>query len=70
MYAVAVSLVIQLALAFGLAGLLWPDKLLPLFDVLMFPRPASYRTVRTSSLAAIFLSVVLFFSLVPRGRDF
>lgn len=70
MYALAVSLVIQLTLAFGLAGLLWPDKLLPVFDVIMFPRPASYRTVRSSSLAFILLSVVLFFSLLPGGREF
>jgi len=68
MYALAVSLVIQLTLAFGLAGLLWPDKLLPVFHVLMFPWPASYRTIRTGSLAAILLSGVLFFSLVARGR--
>ena len=70
MYAVAVSLVIQLILAFGLAGLLWPDKLMSVFDVLMFPWPASQRTIRTSSLAAILLSGVLFFSLVARGRWF
>jgi len=70
MYALAVSLVIQLTLAFGLAGLLWPDKLLPVFDVLMFPWPASHRTIRASSLAAILLSGVLFCSLVARGRGF
>jgi hypothetical protein len=70
MYALAVSLLIQLTLAFGLAGLLWPDKFLPVFDVLMFPWPASYRTIRTSSLAAILLSGVLFFSLLARGRGF
>jgi hypothetical protein len=70
MDALAVSLVIQLILAFGLAGLLWPDKLLPVFDVLMFPWPASCRTVRASSLAAILVSVLLFFSLLPHGRDF
>jgi hypothetical protein len=66
----ALSLVIQLTLAFGLAGLLWPDKLLPVFDVLMFPWPASYRTIRTSSLGAILLSALLFFSLLARGRPF
>jgi hypothetical protein len=70
MYALALSLVIQLTLAFGLAGLLWPDKLLPLFDVLMFPWPASYRTIRTSSLATIFLSGALFFSLLAHARWF
>jgi hypothetical protein len=67
MYALGVSLVIQLTLAFGLAGLLWPDKLAPVFDVLLFPWPASARRIRSSSLAAIFLSVLLFVALVPRG---
>jgi len=70
MYALAVPLVIQLTLAFGLAGLLWPDKLLSVFAVLMFPWPASYRTIRTSSLVAILLSGMLFGALVARGRWF
>jgi len=68
MQALALSLVIQLALAFGLAGLLWPDKLVPVFDVLLFPWPASHRTIRTSSLASIFLYALLFLSLFARGR--
>jgi hypothetical protein len=65
MHTVGVSLVIQLALGFGLAGLFWPEKLAPVFDVLMFPWPASYRTVRLNCIAAIILSVLLFLSLVP-----
>ena len=39
-------LVIQLCLAFGVGGLFWPDKLMPLFSVLMFPWTASYRAIR------------------------
>ena len=66
MHSVGVSLVIQLSLALGLAGLFWPEKLAPVFDVLMFPWPASYRTVRANSIAAIMLSVLLFLSLMPR----
>ena len=68
MHALAVSLVVQFALAFGLAGLLWPHKLVPVFDVLLFPWPASHRTIRTSSVAAILLSGLLFASLLPRGH--
>ncbi len=52
-------LVIQLCLAFGLAGLFWPEKFRPLFDVLLFPWAASYRAVRANSLAAIGLSLLL-----------
>jgi hypothetical protein len=66
MHRVGVSLVIQFSLAFGLAGLFWPEKLAPVFDVLMFPWPASYRTVRVNSIAAIALSVLLFLSRIPR----
>jgi len=66
MHSVGVSLVIQVSLALGLAGLLWPEKLAPLFDVLMFPWPSSYRTVRANSIAALLLSALLFLSLLPR----
>jgi hypothetical protein len=54
-----VLLVANFSLIFGAAGLLWPEKLLPLFDALMFPWPATFRTVRANCLAAI-----LFFALL------
>lgn len=53
------SLASQLCLAFGMAGLFWPEKLLPVFDVLLFPWAASYRAVRAHSMAAIGLSLLL-----------
>jgi hypothetical protein len=52
-------LVAQLCLAFGVAGLFWPEKFRALFDVLLFPWAASYRSVRVNSLAAIGLSALL-----------
>jgi hypothetical protein len=52
--------VVQLCLAFGVAGLLWPERLMPIFEVLMFPWAASYRGIRANSIAAIGLSVLLF----------
>jgi hypothetical protein len=64
MHSVIVGVVAQFSLAFGIAGLFWPDKFLVLFDVLMFPWPASYRTVRANSLGAIVLSVLLAARLV------
>jgi len=54
-----IILFVQSALAFGVAGLLWPEKFMALFDVLMFPWPASYRTIRLNSLAAIALALLL-----------
>jgi len=58
-----VCLLIQLFLVFGVAGLLWPDKFIPLFDVLLFPWAASYRAIRANSIAAIAGSVLLFVKL-------
>ena len=52
-------LVVHFCLAFGVAGLFWPEKIMPLFDVLMFPWAATYRSVRANSLAAIGLSILL-----------
>lgn len=46
-------LIVQLNLIFGLAGLIWPDKLMPVFGLLMFPWPASYRAIRTHGIVAI-----------------
>ena len=57
----------EVCLAFGVAGLFWPDKFMPLFDVLMFPWAASYRIVRAHSLAAIAASLLLLLMLVKVG---
>ena len=51
--------VVQICLAFGVAGLFWPEKIMPLFAVLMFPWAASYRSVRANSIAALGLSILL-----------
>ena len=61
-----VSLVVQLSLTFGLAGLLWPERLIAFFDVLMFPWPATHKFVRANGWAAILLSFLLFLGLVAR----
>jgi hypothetical protein len=45
--------IVQLNLMFGIAGLVWPDKFLPLYGVLMFPWPASHRAIRMHGLVAI-----------------
>jgi hypothetical protein len=51
--------VVQLGLAFGLAGLFWPDKFMPLFEALMFPWAASRSAIRANGIAAIGLSLLL-----------
>jgi hypothetical protein len=57
-------LTVQSCLAFGIAGLFWPEKLMPVFEVLMFPWAASYRGLRANSIAAIALSLLLFARLL------
>ena len=52
-------LIVQVCLAFGVAGLFWPEKMRPFFDVLMFPWAASHRSVRANSVAALGLSILL-----------
>jgi hypothetical protein len=58
MQEVELCVMVQLFLAFGLSGLFWPEKLKPVFEVLMFPWSASYRSIRANSVAAIGLSVL------------
>ena len=62
------SLIVQFSLAFGVAGLLWPERLVSFFDVLMFPWPATYKLVRANAWAAITLSLLLFVALVAGLR--
>jgi hypothetical protein len=46
-------LIVQLNLIFGVAGLMWPDKLLPVFGLLMFPWPPSHRAIRIHGVVAV-----------------
>lgn len=59
MNSLGLCLVVQLGLSFGFAGLFWPNKFVPLFDILLFPWAASYRAIRANSIVAIGLSVLL-----------
>lgn len=46
-------LIVQLNLVFGIAGLVWPEKFMRLYRILMFPWPASYRAIRVHGVVAI-----------------
>ena len=46
-------LIVQLNLIFGVAGLIWPDKLMPVFGLLMFPWPASHKAIRIHGVVAV-----------------
>jgi hypothetical protein len=64
MNALGLCLILQLCLAIGVAGIFWPEKLMPIFQTLMFPWPATYRGLRTNSLLALCLSLLLFARLM------
>ncbi len=57
-------IIVQLNLVFGIAGLVWPDKFMRLYGVLMFPWPASYRAIRTHGVVAIVGYVMVLGKLV------
>jgi hypothetical protein len=57
-------IIVQLNLIFGIAGLVWPDKFMRLYGLLMFPWPASYRAIRTHGIVAIAGYVVVLAKLV------
>lgn len=59
-------LVVQLTFTFGVAGLLWPEKLVAVFDVLMFPWPATYKLVRANAWGALAIAVILFVAVLNR----
>jgi hypothetical protein len=64
MNVLVLCLLVQLCLAFGVAGLFWPEKVRPVFDVLMFPWPSTFRSLRLNSIAAIAVSILLLARLV------
>jgi hypothetical protein len=64
MNALGLCLIVQLFLAVGVAGLFWPDKLMPIFETLMFPFPASYKGLRANSVLALGLSLLRLAKLV------
>jgi len=53
METVLFCLLVQANLIFGVAGLLWPDKLMPYFAIMMFPWPATERALRVHGIVAI-----------------
>jgi hypothetical protein len=62
----ALCLAVQLFLAFGVAGLLWPEKFMPLFGVLMFPWQANPRIIRANGMLAIAAYLLMIATLLAR----
>jgi hypothetical protein len=59
--------IVQMNLIFGVAGLIWPDKLMPIFGLLMFPWPASSRAIRVHGMVAIGAYLLVLVKLVTIG---
>jgi K+-transporting ATPase c subunit len=57
---------VQLFLAFGVAGLLWPEKFMSVFGVLMFPWQANDRIIRANGVLAIAAYLAIIATLVVR----
>lgn len=60
-------LIMQACLAFGVAGLVWPEKFMPVYGVLMFPWPASYRAIRANGLVVIGAYMIVVTKLLATG---
>jgi hypothetical protein len=60
MRAVVFPFIVQICLVFGMAGLFWPEKVKPVFELLMFPWFPTYRTLKIHSIGALALSALLF----------
>jgi len=62
--------IVQLNLVFGVAGLLWPEKFMSVYGILMFPWPATNRAIRTHGIVSIagYLLVVVRLVLGPHLR--
>jgi hypothetical protein len=66
MSSLGLSAVVQMSLMAGLAGLLWPERIMPVFAVLMYPWVPTRRTLWIHSLGAVALSLLLFLTLWVR----
>jgi hypothetical protein len=66
-YSFVFCLAAQLLLAFGVTSVLWPDKLMPFFGVLMFPWTANNRLIRVNGIAVIGIYLLLIGKLFAVG---
>lgn len=60
----AVCLLVQLYLMFGVSGLIWPERLMSTFELLMFPWPANHRVIRANGAIAVATYMIVLFRLI------
>jgi hypothetical protein len=56
-------LLVQLYLMFGVSGLIWPERMMSTFELLMFPWPANHRVIRANGLIAVGTYLIVVFRL-------
>jgi len=61
-------LIVQVNLIFGVAGLMWPDRLMPVFGLLMFPWPASHRAIRIHGIVAVIGYLLVVAKILTTGQ--
>jgi hypothetical protein len=60
-------LIMQVSLAFGLTGLVRPEKLMPLFGILMFPWRATHNVVRANGVLIVGAYLAVLAKVVGTG---
>ena len=68
MKGIGLCVLIQVCLMFGMAGFLWPEKFMSVFDVLMYPWAATHKGVRANGLAAIAFSLLILLGMMVGAR--
>ena len=68
MEAVGYPIIVQFCLICGMLGLFWPEKVKPVFELLMFPWFPTYRTVKLHSIGALAMSALLFLTWILHSR--
>jgi hypothetical protein len=63
----ALCLIMQISLAFGLMGLVRPERLMPLFAVLMFPWRATHNVIRANGVLIVGAYLAVLAKIVGTG---
>jgi hypothetical protein len=56
-------LLVQLYLMLGVSGLIWPDRMMSTFELLMFPWAANHRVIRANGVIAVATYLIVLFRL-------
>ena len=63
----ALCLIMQVSLAFGLTGLVRPEKLMSLFAILLFPWRATHNVIRANGVLIVGAYVAVLAKIISAG---